>query len=113
MNRGAAYLVLALAGVAGWWGVLGPDLLYALPMALCGALVVARRLRPLAGVAALALWVPIAPLLAGIPLHALRPRAWNDTVASLTDGLNTIGSAGGGGLFDEPGGPGAGVVGPR
>ena len=33
INRGAAFLLLAVAAIVGWWGVLGPPLLWALPMA--------------------------------------------------------------------------------
>ena len=46
MNRGAAFVLLALAGMAGWWSVLGPDVLWVLPMAVGGGLVTARAVRP-------------------------------------------------------------------
>ena len=110
MNRGAAFVLLALAGMAGWWNVLGPSLLWGLPMVACAGLVVARRLRPLAGAGALALWVPLSLLLAGLPLHALRPNGWDDAVDSLSEGLGAIGTAGGGRLFDEPWALAAGLL---
>jgi transglutaminase-like putative cysteine protease len=102
VNRAAAFVLLALAGMVGWWNVLGPGLLWGLPLVACGGLVVARRIRPLAGAAALVLWVPLSLLLAGLPLHVLRPNGWGDVVDSLGEGLQLIGSAGGGRLFDEP-----------
>ncbi len=109
-NRGAAFLLLAVAGIVGWWGVLGPPLLWALPMAVCASLVVARRLRGVAAVAALAVWVPVSLLIAGVPPHALRPRAWEDTARSLGDGLSSFATAGGGRLFDDPWALAAGLL---
>jgi hypothetical protein len=109
-TRAAAFFLLALAGLAGWWGVLGPSLLLALPMAIFGALVVARVVRPLAAFAVLLLWVPLAPLLAGLPLHALRPAGWDDTLNSLVDGLATVATASGGRLFGEPWALAAGLL---
>jgi len=102
MNRGAAFLLLAVAAIAGWWGVLGPDLLWALPMAVAGALVVARRVRPLVSLAVLAAWLPLAPLLAGVSVHELRPRAWGEIPHSLATGWDQINASGGGRLFDQP-----------
>ena len=72
-NRAAAFALLAAAGIAGWWPVLGTGLLWAVPIAVAACLVVARAIRARAGAALLALWMPASLLLAGLPRGRLAP----------------------------------------
>jgi LPXTG-motif cell wall-anchored protein len=92
-NRAAAVAVLAAAGVAAWWPVLGSGLLRSAPMAVLACLVVARSISARAGTVLLAAWLPAALLLAGLPPRIFRPRALGATGSSLHDGLGRLGDA--------------------
>lgn len=90
VGRGLAFLLLALAGAAAWWPVLGGRSLWATPMVLLGALVVARVVPVRAGLVAALPWIPAALLLGGLPAAALRPGVLGDTASALftaVDGL--------------------------
>jgi LPXTG-motif cell wall-anchored protein len=99
-NRAAALALLAVAGVAGWWPVLGSGLLWAAPVAVAAALVTARAVSARLGVALLVAWLPVAPLLAGVPPSAFRHLS--TTGGALTDGLSAIGTAAGSRILDDP-----------
>ena len=67
-NRAAAFALVAGAGIAGWWPVLGSGLLWAAPIAVVGVPGRrAARCRARTGAALLASWIPASLLLAGLP----------------------------------------------
>lgn len=90
LHRALALGVLAAAGAAAWWPVLGAGLLWAAPMAVVALLLTLGRLPVRAGVALLVVWLVAAPLLAGVPSSALRPGAWGASATFLFDGLDAL-----------------------
>jgi hypothetical protein len=90
LARAAAVVVLAAATAATWWLVLGDGLLRAAPIVAVAALLVARVLPVRVALVALVAWVLAAPLLAGLPLEVLRPRALGGTASSLAEGVDAL-----------------------
>jgi len=88
--RIAGLLLLWAAGVVAWWPVLGPGTLWSALPAAAAALLAGGRIGAGALFAGLLGWLPVGPLLAGVPLSALRPRELDDADTSLADGLDAL-----------------------
>jgi transglutaminase-like putative cysteine protease len=101
-NRGAGLALLAAAGIYGWWPMFGSSLLWAVPIAVVASLIAANVIRTRLGLALTVAWVPTALLLAGLDPGVLKPRALDDSLGSLREGLSTIATAHGARLLDAP-----------
>ena len=86
-GRALAAVLLYAAAALAWWPVFGATLLRAAPVVAIAALLVARAVPQRAGIVAAALWLPVALVLAGVPVAGLKPPAWGSTAESLVDGL--------------------------
>lgn len=105
-----ALLLLGAAGAVAWWSVLGSGLLWAAAPVLVSALVAGGLLRPLRASLLLLVWIPVALLVAGVPLAELRPRALADSVSAFGLGLDALTIPGRGPVLKDPWPLGAALV---
>jgi hypothetical protein len=101
-NRAAGLALLAAAGIYGWWPMFGSSLLLAVPVAVAACLITAGVIRSRLAIVLTVVSVPAALLLAGLDPGVLKPRALDDSLASLREGLTTIATAHGARLLNDP-----------
>jgi transglutaminase-like putative cysteine protease len=101
-NRGAGLALLAGAGIYGWWPMFGSSLWWAVPVAIVSCLIAAQVVSTRVGLALAVVAVPAALLFAGLDLGVLKPRAIDDSIGDLREGLSTIATAHGARLLDDP-----------
>ncbi|MSW51420.1 MAG: hypothetical protein F2817_11115, partial [Actinobacteria bacterium] len=101
-GRAVALVGLAAASAVAWWSVLGAGLLWAAPVVLVAVLVTARLLPVRAAALSAAAWLPLAPLLAGVPARELRPGGLDTAAVSLVDGLDALTVPARGAIVGDP-----------
>ncbi|MDO9409405.1 transglutaminase domain-containing protein [Patulibacter sp.] len=89
-GRAVALVLLAAASAIAWWSVLGAGLLWAGPVVLLAVLVTARVLPARLAVVGAVVWLPVGPLLAGVPARELRPGGLDNAAVSLFNGLDAL-----------------------
>ncbi len=101
-TRLVGLLVLWLAAVLAWRPLLGEGWWWSAIPALGAAALLAGRLAPRVAGWALAAWVPLSLLLAGVPLSALAPRALGSSAGDLAAGVGELAVAARGPVVEDP-----------